>query len=180
MEYKYGNLKNLAELKSAVNQSGITDSIPPENPKSLYFGTQASLMRQKFFPSLTPMNSPDKNENKEKKEESLTGEIIETGIQHSAIHALGEGMFNTSIIAFALEFVLKANEAYHEMKLNKELAMEAEGDIKLGRSTQPSFTDLKSRIKVLKSELDDDEQNKRKRKSSNSIRYGRNAKYSPY
>ena len=66
------------------------------------------------------------------------------------------------------------------MKLNKELAMEAEGDIKLGRSTQPSFTDLKSRIKVLKSELDDDEQNKRKRKSSNSIRYGRNAKYSPY
>ena len=74
----------------------------------------------------------------------------------------------------------KANEAYHEMKLNKQLAMEAEGDIKLGRSTQPSFTDLKSRIKVLKSELDDDEQNKRKRKSSNGIRYGRNAKYSPY
>lgn len=179
MDYRYGNLKNLAELKSAVNQSGITDSIPPENPKSLFFGTQASLMREKFFPSLTPMNSPDKKESKEPKEENLTGEIIETGIQHGAIHALGDGLFNTSIIAFALEFALKANEAYHEMKLEKELAMEADGDINLGKPVSPSFTDLKSRIKFLKSEMEDNDGLNKKKKSSNSIRYGRSAKYSP-
>lgn len=177
MEYRYGNLKNLAELKSAVNQSGITDTIPPENPKSLFFGTQASLVREKFFPTLTPMNSPDK---KEPKEENLTGEIIETGIQHGAIHALGDGLFNTSIIAFALEFALKANEAYHEMKLERELAMEADGDINLGKPVNPSFSDLKSRIKFLKSEMEDNDTLKSKKRSSNSIRYGRGAKYSPY
>lgn len=177
MEYRYGNLKNLAELKSAVNQSGITDTIPPENPKSLFFGTQASLVREKFFPTLTPMNSPDK---KEPKEENLTGEIIETGIQHGAIHALGDGLFNTSIIAFALEFALKANEAYHEMKLERELAMEADGDINLGKPVNPSFSDLKSRIKFLKSEMEDNDTIKNKKRSSNSIRYGRSAKYTPY
>lgn len=179
MEYRYGNLKNLAQLKSAVNENGITDTIPPKNQNSMYFGNQASLLRNKMFPSLTPESSPDKQG---KKEENLSSEIVETGFQHGAINALGEGLgFNTSILAFALEFALKVNEAYHEMKLDKVLAMENQ-DVNIGHSVKPSFTDLKSRIKIIKSEIEEDENSnyKKKKKFSNSIRYGRHSKYRPH
>ena len=120
MEHRYGNLKSLAQIKTAMNQSGITDSLPPENASSRHFGNSASLLR-----SMTPKLTPDGPSNtKENEESTLTGAIMETGIQHGVLEMFG---LASPLLSFALEFALKMNAAYHEMKLDKELAMESNG-----------------------------------------------------
>lgn len=172
MDFRYGNLKNLASLQSAMNQSGITDSLPPKNDTSISFGRSASLLRRNLSPKMTPDGDVNK------KEESFSSELVETGIQHMALHALGLGAFT-----FCLELFEKSNEAYHEMRFEKAMANEMGNKVHLGHETAPQFSDLKSRIRVIKAGIEEDEenQNKKKKKSSNSIRFGRmsNSKYTP-
>lgn len=174
MDFRYGNLKNLASLQSAMNQSGITDSLPPKNDTSISFGRSASLLRRNLSPKMTPEGEGNKKE----KEENFSSELVETGVQHVALHALGLGAFT-----FCLELFEKSNEAYHEMRFQKAMANEMGNKVHLGHDTAPQLSDIKSRIRVIKASIDEDEenQNKKKKKSSNSIRFGRmgNNKYTP-
>jgi len=173
MDFRYGNLKNVASLQSAMNQSGITDSLPPKNDTSISFGKSASLLRRNLSPKMTPEGN-----NGDKKEESFTNELIDTGIQHMALHALGLGAFT-----FCLELFEKSNEAYHEMRFEKAMANETGNKIHLGHDTAPQLSDFKSRIRVIKAGIEESEEdeNKKKKKNSNSIRFGRmgTSKYTP-
>lgn len=174
MEQRYGNLKSLAQLKTAVNQSGITDSLPPENDSSRHFGKSASFLRS-LSPKLTPEGTSSKNE---KEESHLTGEIMETGIQHGVMEMFG---FGSPLLSFALEFALKVNEAYHEMNHDKQMAMEAQENFSVGTPVVESHSVLKGRIRSIKSELEEEENNKNKKRNTNSIRFGRaSTKYTPF
>lgn len=177
MDFRYGNLKNVASLQSAMNQSGITNSLPPKNDTSISFGNSASLLRRNLSPKMTPDGGTG-NKKENDKEDNFSSELVETGIQHVALHALGLGAFT-----FCLELFEKSNEAYHEMRFEKAMANEMGNKVQMGHDTAPQLSDFKSRIRVIKAGIEENEENenKKKKKNSNSIRFGRmgTSKYTP-